>query len=227
LNFRNKTAVTDDFTALISLVAGQNLNWFIDQWVKQPNHPVYANVYQISGSGSNWTVGFLAKQTQTNTPFHKMPIVVKVTFTTGPDTLIRVMNDVNDQIYFWNFTRQPSTVTFDPNNDIVLKQATTVPGIVTGIQNKNEIPFTYNLNQNYPNPFNPMTVINYDVAKKDNVSLKVYDITGKLVATLVDEIRNPGKYQYTFHAGGLASGIYYYELRSGSFVDTKKMVLVK
>jgi hypothetical protein len=91
----------------------------------------------------------------------------------------------------------------------------------------NNIPSVITLEQNYPNPFNPMTVINYDVAKKDNVSLMVYDITGKLVATLVNEIITPGKYQYTFHAGGLASGIYYYELRSGSFVDTKKMVLVK
>ncbi|RPI13116.1 MAG: T9SS C-terminal target domain-containing protein [Ignavibacteriae bacterium] len=226
LNFRNKNGVTDDFTNLISLVAGQNLGWFIDQWVKQPNHPVYANIYQITGSGSNWTVGFQARQTQTNTPFHKMPIVVKITFTSGPDTTFRVMNDVNDQIFYWNLDRQPATVVFDPNNDIVLKVATTVPGLV-GITNLNEVPFTYNLSQNYPNPFNPVTTFNYEIAKRGNVSIKIYDVTGKLVIQPVNEMKNPGKYQYTFHAGSLASGVYYYEIKSNSFTDTKKMVLVK
>jgi hypothetical protein len=199
----------------------------IDQWVKQPNHPVYANVYQISGSGSNWTVGFLAKQTQTNTVFFKMPIIVKVTFASGPDTSIRVMNDYNNQTYFWNFNRQPSSISFDPNNEIVIKQGSTVPGIVTEVKNNNEIPFTYNLYQNYPNPFNPVTVINYDIANKGFVNIKVYDVTGKVVAEPVKEEKNPGKYQYTFHTGDLASGIYYYVIKAGDFTDSKKMVLVK
>ncbi|RPI13117.1 MAG: T9SS C-terminal target domain-containing protein [Ignavibacteriae bacterium] len=226
-NFRFKSATTDDFTAKISSIAGQDLSWFINEWVKQPNHPVYANVYQISGSGSNWTVGFLAKQTQTNTIFHKMPLTIKITFSTGPDTTFRVMNDVNNQTYFWNFTRQPTSFSFDPNNDIVLKQGTTVQGIVSGIENENETPVAYNLYQNFPNPFNPVTVINYDIAKRGNVSIKIYDVLGKLIKEPVNEVKNAGRYQVSFDASNLPSGIYYYEINSGSFTDSKKMVLVK
>jgi aminopeptidase N len=227
LNFRNKNSVTDDFTNLISLVAGQNLSWFIDEWVKQPNHPVYGNIYQITGSGSNWSVGFQAIQTQTNTPFHKMPIVVKITFATGPDTSFRVMNDVNNQIFWWNgLTRQPSTVTFDPNNDIVLKQGSTTPGLV-GIIVQSETPFTYSLSQNYPNPFNPVTTIHYSIVKRENVSIKIYNVLGKLISEPVNEMKSAGSYQLSFDATNLPSGIYYYEIKSGSFTDTKKMVLVK
>jgi hypothetical protein len=81
----------------------------MNQWVKQPNHPVYQNTYMISDlGGGNWQVGFVAKQIQSNTPFHKMPIQVKITFSGGPDTTARVMNDVNNQEYYWTFNRQPS-----------------------------------------------------------------------------------------------------------------------
>ena len=90
----------------------------------QPNHPVYQNGYYFVQHGSNWEVGFQAKQTQTNTVFFKMPIEIKISFTTGSDTTIRVMNDVNNQLFNFMFTRQPSAVQFDPNNQIVLKSAT-------------------------------------------------------------------------------------------------------
>lgn len=124
--FKYGSAVTDDFTAKISEVAGQDLSWFINQWVKEPNHPTYQNNYTINNNGGgNWSVSFLAKQTQTNSVFHKMPVVLKISFTTGSDSLIRVMNDINYQTFVFNFNRQPTGVVFDPNNDIVLKTAST------------------------------------------------------------------------------------------------------
>ncbi|MCC7158078.1 MAG: M1 family metallopeptidase, partial [Ignavibacteria bacterium] len=107
-NFKHKTATTDDFTAKISQVAGQDLTWFIEQWVKQPDHPIYQNYYQITTNGGNsWTVGFQARQTQSTTPFHKMPLTLKITFATGADSVFRVMNDANNQYWFWQFNRQP------------------------------------------------------------------------------------------------------------------------
>ncbi len=123
-SLKYKSAVIPDFKNVMAATSGQNLDWYFDQWIYQPNHPLYQNGYYFLQNGSNWEVGFRAKQTQTKTVFFKMPIEIKITFTTGADTLIRVMNDVNNQMFYFTFTRQPSAVQFDPNNQIVLKSAT-------------------------------------------------------------------------------------------------------
>lgn len=227
-NFRYKNAVTDDFTASISQTYGQDLSWFVNEWVKQPNHPVYANIYQFTTNGGNsWTAGFQANQTQSNSPFHIMPIVIDISFASGPDTVIRVMNNVNNQAWFWNFNRQPLNVQFDPNNDIVLKVATTTQGVINGIGKNNQGPLVFSLQQNYPNPFNPVTKISYEIPKTSLVSLKIYDVLGKLVEQPVNEVKQAGDYSIEFDASNLSSGVYYYEIKAADFTDVKKMVLIK
>jgi hypothetical protein len=89
------------------------------------------------------------------------------------------------------------------------------------------IPNFYALGQNYPNPFNPATKIQYAIPKAGDVSLVVYDILGRQVATLVNEFKNPGVYTIDFNASSLSSGVYFYKIQSGTFTDTKKMLLVK
>jgi aminopeptidase N len=226
--FKFKNSVTDDFAAKISQVAGQDLTWFINQWVKEPNHPVYQNYYQFTTNGGNiWTVGFQARQTQTNTVFFKMPIELKISFSSGPDTLIRVMNDFNHQYWHWTFNRQPLSFQFDPGNDIVLKQGTTMPGIITGIINENEIPKAFLLYQNYPNPFNPESRIKYQIATECPVEIKVFDILGNDVKTLVNQVQKPGNYEVYFYGKDLSSGVYFYKITAGDFVDVKSMILLK
>lgn len=234
-NFKYKNAVTDDFTASISTTAGQDLSWFINEWVKQPNHPVYQNLYQITtNGGSNWTVGFEAVQTQTNSAFHIMPIVLRVLFASGPDTNIRVLNNVNNQTWYFNFNRQPTNVAFDPDNDIVLKVASTSPGIVGVISNSGNVPKSYALHQNYPNPFNPVTRINFDIPKASFVTMKVYDVLGQFVSEPVNQMLQAGTFTYDFDGSNLPSGVYYYKITgrastssTDNFVSTKKMILVK
>jgi hypothetical protein len=108
-------------------------------------------------------------------------------------------------------------------------QATLVNYNITGINKNNstEIIKDYSLFQNYPNPFNPTTVINYQIPKDGFVSLKVYDLLGKEVKTLISGHKNPGSYSANFDASNLASGIYFYRLRAGNFISTKKMMLLK
>ena len=88
-------------------------------------------------------------------------------------------------------------------------------------------PVEFALEQNYPNPFNPTTSINYSIHEAGNVELKVYDILGNEVATLVNEAKSPGNYVTGFNASSFASGIYIYTLRTNNFVQTKKMILMK
>ncbi len=91
----------------------------------------------------------------------------------------------------------------------------------------NNRPKSFSLDQNYPNPFNPTTTINYQLPTNGLVTLKVYDILGREVATLVNEKQNRGNYSVTFNASRLASGVYFYRLAAGSFVSVKKLMLVK
>ena len=83
------------------------------------------------------------------------------------------------------------------------------------------------MEHNYPNPFNPSTSIQYAVSNRQFVSLKVYDLLGNEVATLVNEEKPAGEYEIEFNAESLPSGIYFYQLNAGNYIDTKKMVLLK
>lgn len=100
--------------------------------------------------------------------------------------------------------------------------------VLTSIQQTStQTPDAYKLSQNYPNPFNPSTSINFDIVDKGFVSLKVYDMLGREVANLVNKELKSGSYTYNFNASRLNSGIYFYKLQTGNFVETKKMILVK
>lgn len=97
-----------------------------------------------------------------------------------------------------------------------------------GIRNiSSEIPYEFLLHQNYPNPFNPNTAIRYQLSVSGFTRLKVFDLTGKEVATLVNENQSAGIYEADFNGENLSSGIYYYRIETGNFVDTKKMILIK
>ncbi len=85
----------------------------------------------------------------------------------------------------------------------------------------------YSLEQNYPNPFNPTTKINYSIKEEGNVELRIFDLLGSEIATLVSEEKEPGNYEVYFDASNLSSGVYLYTLKAGSFVQTRKMLLMK
>lgn len=97
----------------------------------------------------------------------------------------------------------------------------------TSVNEKSISPVSYNLFQNYPNPFNPATTIKFNIAEKGKVTLNVYDVCGKKVAELLNGEKEAGNYEISFDASGLSSGVYFYELRSAGFFQSKKMILMK
>jgi hypothetical protein len=97
---------------------------------------------------------------------------------------------------------------------------------LTTEENEN-IPKRFALRQNYPNPFNPITNIQYDLPRNRFVTIKIYDILGKEVMTVVNEFKEAGRYIISFNASDLASGIYYYKIKAGTFEDIKKMIVIK
>lgn len=89
------------------------------------------------------------------------------------------------------------------------------------------VPKKYDLGQNYPNPFNPVTKINFDLPKDTKVELRIYDMLGREVSTLVNEVRKAGFYTIDFNASQFSSGVYFYRLVSSDFSMVKKMVILK
>ena len=101
---------------------------------------------------------------------------------------------------------------------------------VTSVDQPDEadVPKTFQLSQNYPNPFNPSTVIRFDIAREGRVTLRVYNMLGQVVSTLVDGLKRPGSYTATFNAHSIPSGVYFYSLSAdGATVQTRKMTLLK
>ena len=85
----------------------------------------------------------------------------------------------------------------------------------------------YSLSQNYPNPFNPTTIIKWQQPEVGFVTLKIYDVLGNEVASLVNEELTVGKHETVFNASRFSSGVYFYQLKAGSYIETKKMILIK
>jgi hypothetical protein len=100
-------------------------------------------------------------------------------------------------------------------------------GLVAKTTGLDQLPREYKLYTSYPNPFNPATTIKYDLATDSHVSLKLYDVLGREVMTLVDGDETAGRYQVTLNASELSSGVYFYRLTAGDFTDTRRLVLLK
>ncbi len=139
----------------------------------------------------------------------------KANNTIGYDTLFATGNSTNNNNSSdsdkWNWSQNKPIRIYNP----------------IGIINISSVAKDFSLSQNYPNPFNPVTQIKFSVAKASNVEIKVYDILGNVVSTLVNENLKQGEYKTDFNASGLSTGIYFYTIKAGEFTATKRMMLIK
>jgi hypothetical protein len=120
------------------------------------------------------------------------------------------------------------TILVDVGNDGTIDDTLKLQNELTGIHDHGSlIPSEYKLYQNYPNPFNPTTTIQFDIPKTSFVTLKVYNVLGQEVTTLVNEKREAGRYEVPFDGSKLTSGVYFYRLGAGEFVSVKKLILMK
>ncbi len=149
---------------------------------------------------------------------------------TGPFELIQ--NDHYDIIVAYTLgegTDAINSITIARENVIKARNAylSNFGQFPVGIVEDEFVVSDFYLFQNYPNPFNPSTIIRYQIQNAGIVSLKVFDVLGSEIATLVNEFRNSGTYEVVYDATRLASGIYYYQLKAGSYIETKKMILLR
>ena len=151
--------------------------------------------------------------------------------TTFPTTLIaNTPNDGNETVNLPMVSTSTARIKVEAVGNIFFDLSNTNFSIstVSGISNQGSEPLTFKLTQNFPNPFNPTTMINFVIPQKSGVTLDVYDMSGKLVANLINnETKTEGSYSYEFDGSRLSSGMYVYRLSAGKFVETRKMILIK
>jgi len=219
-NFMYGNAVTEDFVRVTNAVTGADYDWFFDEWVYAPNHPIYENTWEMEDMGTGqFKVILEMNQTQTNTVFFKMPVEVQVDFNDGTDTIVTGWNDTNPQILEWTFDKYPSNVTFDPFRNILLKQGTTVVG--DGELNRTG----FFLKQNRPNPFRDQTTISYYIPYKENVKITILDSSGRALSSPVDKSHEPGSYDLTLQGENLIPGIYFCRMEVGESAKTIKLIV--
>ncbi len=215
------SASTSDFKAIADSVSGTDLTYFFNEWIYGVDYPRYSYGWNYTDAGGGmYNVTIKINQQQRSNPrFFIMPIQFTIS-TEIKDTTVTVFNNKISEEFNFAVTGRPVQLDFDPDN-YILKNL-----IFTDIPEQ-IIPDKYQLEQNYPNPFNPVTTIRYYIPQITKVKLTVTDELGRLVKTLVDKEQTFGNYSIPFNGNGLASGVYYYTLKTDNFSQTKKMLLLK
>ncbi len=152
-------------------------------------------------------------------------------FTPVPGMQLPIDYSINDNDTP-NSSNRDGILTYSPDNEDkswadVSRWTVTWIGNLTSVEDEESLPLSFKLDQNYPNPFNPSTIIRYSLKDDSFVSLKVYNVVGQEVARIVNENQKAGRYEVNFNASNLASGVYIYQIKAGSFISAKKMVLLK
>lgn len=220
-DLRFQSATIEDFNQKVNEVTGEDYNWYFTDWIYQPNHPQYNNTYNFEETGTgDWKVNFFTTQTQSDPAFFRMMLPLRIQFQDGTDTVFRVMNSDNYQQYSFLFDRKPIRFYFDFDNEIVLKQGTTVVGDLPSRSAK-----TSKLSQNEPNPAAVSTKIAFEITTAGPVTIEIIDITGRVVAVPVNEFKSAGSYSAGIDCSMFTPGVYLYHMRSADYNETRRMVI--
>ncbi|GAB4293994.1 MAG: hypothetical protein Kow0098_15270 [Ignavibacteriaceae bacterium] len=176
------------------------------------------NNYRVSYTLGKWDVGFSAdsvmfvKSIGNSANSWDEPIIISYDGFSSKAGFIGNTND--DCFILWS-------------NKFVSTLYATYCALTSAVEDDGELPNEYALSNNYPNPFNPSTKIGYKISESAQILLKIYDMLGREVATLVNEEKPAGEYQIEFDASGLSSGVYYFRLQTENYFETKKMILLR
>ncbi|NQV02083.1 MAG: T9SS type A sorting domain-containing protein, partial [Bacteroidia bacterium] len=218
------SAVIPDFMAVVNEVTGEDYDWFFNQWIYEPNHPQYQNTYNFEDLGTGqWKVNFYTEQIQSNPGFFKMPMEIKIRFMDLSDTIVTVMNDANNQLFSWVFDIRPVFFQFDPNNNIVIKQSSTILGVEEPGTSTSRI----HLSQNIPNPATHTTLINYQLDQPSDVQLSLFNMMGIEIKILVNQRQTTGNHTVSLDCNSLSAGVYHYTLRANGEKQTRKLIITK
>jgi hypothetical protein len=205
----------------------QDYNYMINNWLNFSSLTL-----QTPNGGEIWVIGETEEITWTDINVYDVKIELSVDNGASWSTITE--STPNTGTYSWIVASQ------DSSDQCLIRITNIADGVVsdisdgvftidmiTGLETEEDIPSEFGLSQNYPNPFNPVTLIKYQVPEASHISIKIYDVIGREIVTLVDEVKQTGVYQVSFNGGNFASGVYFYKMKAAEFVSVKKMNLLK
>ncbi len=220
-DFRYQSVMTQDFITKMNEVGGQDYAWFFHQWLTYPNHPVYANTYNFTHlGGEQWRLWFRASQVQSAEYFFAMPLEIKIVFSDNSDTLLKVFNSENDQEYIVDFPRQPVAVYFDPDNEIIIKEASTVVGTEESLSAPKTLEYSL-----HPNPVDQTAVLVVRQPEAGQLTVTLLDSGGQVVAVIFNEYLPAGEQRIPVDRRGLPGGVYFLKMETGTRSASAKMIV--
>ena len=196
----------------------QDYNYMINNWLNFSSLAL-----QSPNGGEVWVIGETEEITWTDINVYDVKIELSVD--NGSSWSSIVESTPNTGAYSWLVASPDSSdlclirITNDADGNVIdVSDDVFTIDMITGVEELEEgIPSKFDLSQNYPNPFNPVTLIKYQVPETSHISIKIYDVIGREIATLVNEVKQPGVFQVSFNCENLASGVYFYKMIAGDF----------
>jgi aminopeptidase N len=221
--FRYGHATTEDFRGVMETAAGTSLGYFFDEWVYGEGFPTYRPTWSSVPSGSVFLVRITLSQSAptANPSFFTMPVDLRFSTASG-DTTITVISSSPQDRFLFQLEHEPTALAVDPDRWIL--RTTLAPA--------GTVPAEFSLSANYPNPFNPGTKIDYEIPRRARISIAVFDLAGRKVATLADGTADPGRFQVEWdgrdeRGNVVASGTYICRLITEDVSLSTKMTLLR
>ena len=221
------SATTEQFRDVMEAAGGLDLDRFFQQWIYEPNHPVYEYSYTLAPDGDGKKLSLKITQTQDNAGIFSMPLDIRVYSTGGAYEDYQVQNNRAEQWYTLDVAADAISADLDPDDWVLCEKTyqgiSAAPGIPTSVAR---------LAGNYPNPFNPSTTVVYELPVAEEVSVVVYDLAGRQVAVLVEGFQPAGTHQAVWNgrdsAGNpAASGVFLVRLKTAGTVSLRKITMVQ
>jgi aminopeptidase N len=221
IKYANKTALGLDFKAVLEEKTGRDFTDFFNQWYFGEGYPIF-NIQCNQSNDSLYITSIQTKSISTALLF-KMHFMLLLKYA-GGDTTLMLFQSQPTENFIIPFSRNITTIVFDPGNWLLAKSTVKVTAIEDNPQADLK---SFRLSQNYPNPFNPETIIQYSIPERSYVNLKLYDVLGREIATLVNEVKSSGDYSVKFNCKNIANGVYIYRLQAGNYDISRKLIILK
>jgi hypothetical protein len=223
--FAYGNATTAGFQSVCEAVAGRDLNWFFQPWIYQKGRPIYRAIWRASSGDSGPILHVTIEQKQP--ALFPMPIDLTIE-TTGGDTLVTVFNDAARQTFDIPLSAPPTNIFLDQGGWILK----TIDEIISDTTEPPPLPAQFALHPNFPNPFNGETVIPFSLPAPERVTIRVYNLRGQEIRTLLQQDFPAGVHRASWDARDgrgepAASGVYICEMRAGAFIQQRQMLLLR